>query len=493
MTASPRVHLAFVVAVFGASSALLVGPLGVSWKDTGLAPLVSFFEGRQGSDSWVSMEKAWDYVASTERRGRTLYEKMFFSRTLQHKGFQYPPMALLPVDAAVAIGGASRRRVLEVFTWLWIPATAALVFLLDRRLSSAGTASGRRVERAALAVVATLAFYPVMRAYANGQAQTWVNGLFAAAALSWAAGRQATTGALVAGMCLVKPQAGILAVWALLRHRRRFLAGFAAVALPAVALSITRAGLAAHLEYLQVLGFLSRHGESFFPNQSVNGLLNRLLGNGENLAFFPRGTTLWMDHFPPYHRLVHLGTMLSSGVLLAAALWPPRQRRARGGDVDFMLAELAATMASPIAWEHHYGVLLPMFVVARHALARDPVRARWTSWALGASWILTGTCGWVTRRLAEDGAWNVLQSYVLFGGLLLFALLWKLREGPALAGAGVIESGQATPGDHQRSSTIRTALFAKPVRSHGAAASAEKPSAPYSWTTDSSMARCVTP
>ena len=52
----------------------------------------------------------------------------------------------------------------------------------------------------------------------------------------------------------------------------------------------------------------------------MNGLLHRLLGNGENLTFFPRGTVLWMDHFPPCHRLVHLATMLSSAVLLAIAL-----------------------------------------------------------------------------------------------------------------------------------------------------------------------------
>jgi alpha-1,2-mannosyltransferase len=230
-------------------------------------------------------------------------------------------------------------------------------------------------------------------------------------------------------MCLVKPQAGVLAAWALIRRRPRFLAGFAAVALPALILSIARAGLASHLEYLEVLSFLSRHGESFFPNQSVNGLLHRLLHNGENLTFFPPGTVLWMDHFPPYHRLVHVATMLSSALFLAIALWRPREARARGGDVDFMVAGLAATMASPIAWEHHYGVLLPMFVVARHVRARNPGLGGWTSWALGASWILTGTCWWVTRRLADDGAWNVLQSYVFFGGLLLFVLLWKAREG----------------------------------------------------------------
>ena len=32
-----------------------------------------------------------------------------------------------------------------------------------------------------------------------------------------------------------------------------------------------------HIDYLRVLSYMAERGEAYFPNQSVNGLLNRLM------------------------------------------------------------------------------------------------------------------------------------------------------------------------------------------------------------------------
>ena len=431
MSPATRRLAAFLGAGFCGGTALLLA-LGAPWQETAILPAAWFATGRQASDSWTSLDVGQAYFHGPPRE-RSLYEATFFSRRLEHKGFQYPPTALLVMDGAEALFG-STRRFLEIVTWLWVPATALLVAALDRRLG-ASVDGGSRAEsaaRAALAVFATLTFYPFMRAYANGQVQTWINGLFAAAVLAWVCGRAAVAGALVALMTAFKPQAAVLLLWALVRGQWRFVAGFAAVSVPILLGSIAAYGFAPHVEYLRVLAFLGRRGEAFFPNQSVNGLLNRLLGNGGNLDFYRSDASLWLEHFPPYDARVHVGTMVTSLALLAAALWPPRHREGRGSTADFCMAALAATMASPIAWEHHYGVLLPIFVMLLHALSGSPGALR----ALAAAWLVASHPWWVTRALAGTPA-NVLQSYLLFAGLATLGLLHLARENarrPLVAG-----------------------------------------------------------
>jgi hypothetical protein len=48
---------------------------------------------------------------------------------------------------------------------------------------------------------------------------------------------------------------------------------------------------------------------------------------------------------------------------------------------------------------------------------------------LALAYVLIGTCFWVTRRL-YDSRWNVLESYLFFGALVLLGVLvW--RRAPA--------------------------------------------------------------
>ena len=166
---------------------------------------------------------------------------------------------------------------------------------------------------------------------------------------------------------------------------------------------------------------MSRRGEGYFPNQSLNGLLNRLLRNGNNLE--------WMGaSFAPYHPWVFWPTAISSALLVAAALAPPPAGQ-RGDAVDFSLLALTVTVASPIAWEHHYGILPPIYAATLAAVVVRPALGAAGLPLLAASFALTSNELGFTNRLATTN-WNVLQSYLYVGALLLLLLLHRLRRPP---------------------------------------------------------------
>lgn len=407
--------LAFVLATFAIVNGLQLAA-GVPPGDTDLHPLAWFLTGRQGGDSWRPMLQAYDFAVTPEGRARSLYEKLFFSPAVKHKGFQYPPTSLLAVAAASIFGEERRLGVLDVVTWLFIPVTMAAVFGLLRSGPRTGDFDAQLRLLVALAVVATLAFYPAMRAYRNGQAQTWINALFAVGLAAFARGLDGLAGALLGITCLIKPQYGIIVLWGALRREWRFTAFAVAVGAIGLAASLLLFGIAPHLEYLNVLRFIADRGESFYPNQSVNGLMNRAVGNGLNLQ--------WMEAMPEPHALVRATTFATSALLLAWALWP---RRSKARAADLAMATLAATMASPIAWEHHYGVLLPIFALLVPALEMNPVLGSRTLLVLALAHLLSSHTWRLTDRLAAT-PFNFIQAYILAGAFLVLLLLHRLRR-----------------------------------------------------------------
>ena len=370
-------------------------------------------------DSWGPMTQAFEYL-TRQNRTQALYAKIFFTR---HVKFQYPPTALLPLWAM--------SKTVPAEGWFGLLNVFSLLFLLVSIAVSAGIlgASLRRrgesgVLGALLGLWLALAFYPLVKAYSLGQIQTWVNGLFALAFACWLTRRPAAAGALVGLMCLIKPHYGLLALWGAWRRQWGFVAALLAVGGLGLAASLALFGLSNHQGYLDVVAFLSKRGEGYFPNQSANGLLNRLLHNGNNLE--------WMGaSFAPYHPWVFWGTTLSSVALVLAALGG-RVGRNAGGAVDFSLIALTATMASPIAWEHHYGILPPIYAAAFGWFADTPALGRATLAWLALSCALSGNYWGITNLLAAT-CWNPLQSHLYFGALLLLLALhaWRARAGAA--------------------------------------------------------------
>jgi hypothetical protein len=218
----------------------------------------------------------------------------------------------------------------------------------------------------------------------------------------------------------VKPQYGLFALWGLARREWRFTVAAAAAGAALLALAVLCFGFADHVDYLRVAAHVGRHGEAYWPNQSPNGFLQRLLHNGVS--------AVWDPHvYPPYHAGVYVGTLMSSAALLAAGLfWPPRAGT-RGDALDLAGFGLALTLASPLAWEHHFGVLLPILALALGAALELRGSHRSAIWVLAACALIASQYWDALARLSGT-VWNPLQSLLLFASLTLLALLLSLRR-----------------------------------------------------------------
>jgi hypothetical protein len=378
--------------------------LGVPRAETVAHHVDVLLTGTPGGDSWKPMATASRFAA--EQPGASIYEEVFFRRGMK---FQYPPSALLFTSRL-------ERPALHLLSWLalWITIIVS-VYLFERGLRGSGYGPSGAMDavlRVLIAAALAATFYPLVKAYSLGQIQVWIDALFAVLVASWAR-RPAVSGVCLGLMCLIKPQFALIECWAVVRRQRRFAAVSAAVVLAGLFVSIASYGLQSHLDYLRVLTFISERGETFYANQSFNGLLNRLSFNGPNLE--------WQETaFPPPHRLVQSGTTLAALALIAAAWLGPR-RESQGSVFDLAIISLTATAVSPVAWEHHYGILLPLFAAtAGETLRRKPL-GTYTAAALMLAFVLTGQFFQPLQWFAAT-PFNVLQSYVLFGALLLLTL-----------------------------------------------------------------------
>jgi alpha-1,2-mannosyltransferase len=371
------------------------------------------------ADSWGPMMQALSVLRSPERDA--LYQTLFFSG---HVRFQYPPTSLLSPDLLSVVGLASVRALNAINSVVYLlnaGAVGVLVWLLFRGRgrvighSEGGPSVGGMV---AIATAAAFVFYPVVRADVLGQIQVWIDFLFTCALIAWVLERRLLAGILIGLACTIKPQFALLLVWGLLWRQWGFSLGILAAVVPVGVVSLLRYGLSAHLGYLQVLAFLSRHGESFFANNSVNGILNGYLSSTNSLYWDA-------VRFTPYNPVVYGGTVAASVLVLAAIVFLPLlSRKVRPGIADLGIASICTVIGSPVAWEHHYGILLPLYAVALKYLLDWPAGPQ-RSLRLGclaASWILVANFIPFANLLAGT-PFSVFQAHIFFGALLLLVLL----------------------------------------------------------------------
>lgn len=367
-----------------------------------------------GNDSWKPMARA--QRAFNDKPDESLY-RVFFE---DHIKFQYPPSALFVLDlfpsrwfnGAESLEPGSRMN--QLLSWASRVAFA-LGILLCVLIYTHGDRTMTTRDRLIVLVCGVLLgamFYPIVRAHILGQIQIFIDCLVAAALLAYLTGRRVLAGACIGLCCLIKPQYGLILLWGLLRRDWRFSGGLLVVAVTGLIAALFRYGLANHLDYLKVLSFISQHGEAYWPNQSFNGLLNRLLDNGD-----PRHFDRYS--FPPYHPVVYFGTLLSSLAIMITALWRTHGRAPDA--LDLATALLGATLAAPVAWEHHYGILLAIFAVATPK-ARGPL--------LLASYLMVANALLRPAWLLADPVRELLASHLFFGALLLFAILVTMRARP---------------------------------------------------------------
>lgn len=374
----------------------------------GIKPyLLSFLHGRQWTDSWLPMMHSLDYFRAHPRL--PIYDAPLYDTLIYSLGSLLPLLAL----RKLGLSDASMLRFLMGGSWLAVVGVAVVTLLLARVLLH------RRHVRldwqSTLAVVlACMGFYPLMKGFALGNAQTFLSFGFALLLLLWTTGHERSSGVVAALLAFVKPQYILLLVWMAVRRRRGAALAFLVCSVIVLALSIAVFGWHNNFDYLRVLAGLSRKAQSHYGNQSMFGTLNRAIFNGENLGYQPHVYT-------PYIAWVYRATVLTSLLLVGAVLLFP-WGKLRTSTADLGAMGLASVAASPMAWEHHYGILFALFAWAWFAYGRFQQRR---PWLLGTSAFLCGNALLASNYLAPLRGWNVLQSYLYFSALLLLALLFR--------------------------------------------------------------------
>jgi hypothetical protein len=399
-----------------------------------------FFAFRAYWDSWLPMTKAWEYLR-TPGAG-DVYDHVWLDLQLK---FQYPLTSLFAIQAAhiVLPGETVRWSPLNLASWLGVWGTAVLTALIFRdacreHLNMRVLRGASRADewvRMGIAFGLTLAFYPVVEAFTVGQVQAWINFAFAAMLFLWMKRIPWAAGLMAGLICVLKPQLALLVVWAAIRRQWRFVAVAVAVAAPAFLAALAVYGLQQNLNYVSFLSFLSRHGEADWMNHSVNGMVNRLLDNGDNLR-------VQEPSFSPFSWPAYLSTLISSVALIGLAmLW----RRGESEDapvMDLAIAGLSFTMASPIAWDHHYGILMPIYAALLPAMIRRPVFGPASVAYLGLAFFVSANIFYATRY-AADTPFSLVQSYLLFAAVMVLVALYRVRHALATVQEPVEESVEA--------------------------------------------------
>lgn len=425
MAGSPRT--AAVVAMYGvlAVVALIHLVLALLDQHSGAWILKDLLWGNlpEAGDSWNVMTVALDWIDTHPNADGNLYREVFFNE--QNK-FQYAPTSLVPFDLLRLLGFEITPVLLNSINRLFLIASALgvgfLCWILPERLATAPLNDDARRARLLLALAApgaAMLFFPLIYGYHLGQLQVWINALFVAACITWVSGHRAATGVLIGLVCMLKPQFGLFLVWGFLRREWRFAVALLITGTVGLAISVALYGFGNHLGYLDVLSYLSRHGESYWANQSANGLLQRVFQNGEILDF-------GVDVFPPFHPAIYAGSMLVTVAFLAFVFLLRRGDGSAVSFFDFQLAALAFTVASPIAWEHHYGILVPVFATLAVVWMMASPRSGplWLGIGLCIAFVVAAVPLWALRYM--PGPLHILMSHLYIAALFVLAALWGL-------------------------------------------------------------------
>jgi alpha-1,2-mannosyltransferase len=139
--------------------------------------------------------------------------------------------------------------------------------------------------------------------------------------------------------------------------------------------------------------------------------------NGSNLQWS-------ITDYPLYRPAVYFGTVLSSALLLAVALFLPWSRVRKGSVADLACFSLAVTMSSPVAWEHHYAILLPILIWLWFADYGLRVDGRF-SLVFAVIWIVTADYLSPADLFASLPGLNILQSTLYLAAWAVLVLLMR--------------------------------------------------------------------
>lgn len=388
------------------------------------------FTGDFLTDSWHLMDIAGDWWQANRERS-DLYSQLLIESQLR---FQYAPIMLAPT-VLISRLGLDPTPIFDAATYPFLVVTIVAVYAIARRsLAASGitmTSLGAKLGLAGITVVATLGYFPVVLSAGIGQVQLWINALFALTLWAVLAQRERIAGLLMGIASLLKPQYGLVVVWGILRRRWRFTIWAAVVAVLGTLAGAIAFGWGNSVDYVRALSFLSQRGEGFILNQSVNGLLNRIAFVGsDEPAVLPNG----YPYIPPFTWWIYAATVLTTAAIVALILI--RRRRSPATDdaaLDLSVMMLGLTIASPIAWTHHFGILLPIFALIWPRLwyAKRYAAARWMRITVAVAFVVSGN--FFTVLDVFSGTYlSVLQSTTFAAVVAVFVvLLWMDRRSPS--------------------------------------------------------------
>lgn len=358
-----------------------------------------------------------------------LYEHLFLG---EHVRFQYPTSSLLPLVLLNKIGLSGLRTLNAINSLIFGVNAAGIAFFgwllfSQVQLQPSTVKSDHSIQPLVFAVIAAISaflFWPLLVAANFGQIQLWIDLCFTGVVICWVLDRRFLSGLLIGIACAIKPQMSLLVIWALLWREWALVVGFALSFVPVTVVSIVVFGFHNYFAYVDVVHFLTQHGERYYANSSINGILN--------WYFFPGTGIRWeVDTFTKYVPAVYIGTLLASLLSVAVILVLPLINRGRRADIsDLSVAAICTVVGSPVAWEHHYGILLPLYIVVLRQVMGMAAGLRRTlaiisiilSWVLVANFIpfasfLVGT------------PFVFVQAYRFFGALvLLFCFLFDSQS-----------------------------------------------------------------
>ena len=380
-----------------------------------------------GDDSWRPMKLAYDHWK--ESQGQSLiYSELLLTSKVK---FQYPPTALL-LTRFMENNQVNLLAFSTGTTFLFL--LIMLASVIATTLYSYGKTEADQLsigEKVGLGVLITLlffTFYPTVKAGTLGQIQVWLNGLFALAILCYFTGYETISGILLGLMASIKPQYALFILWGLFRGNKRLVIAMVVTGATGLILGMRVFGLGMYVDYLRGLSFLAQHGESYYSNQSFNGLAGRIFSVKYPEIF---NNTKWRGYyFPPYNTWIFAFTQITSIAILLIGLIKTKSSLPEARSADFLLMGLAATLASPIAWEHHYGILFPIFVCLGLSLWYGEAVSKnlWTKIAFVVCYLLAANVIPFTKFVA-DSYLNVLQSYLFFAASGVFILLIMVKHG----------------------------------------------------------------
>jgi len=379
-----------------------------------------------GDDSWRPMKLAYGHWIESQGQS-LLYTDLLLPVKLK---FLYPPTALL-ITQFIETNNinllAFSTTTTIIFLFLMAAGIIATVLHSYKHYQAPLLSPTDQVAIGVLLTLLLFTFYPVVKAATLGQMQVWLNAFFAVAILCYITGWDILAGIMLGLMASIKPHYALFILWGLLRGNKKLVMAITITGLVGVLLGMREFGFAMYIDYLRGLSFVTQHGESVYTNQSFNALAGRIFSVRYPEAF---NNLKWNGYrYPPYNVWIFSFTQITTLAILIITLIKPKAQSNEAKLADFLLMGLGATLASPIAWEHHYGILFPAFVCTWLILwfGDTPLKSGWIKIAFVLFYLVAANVFPFTKFVA-DSYFNLLQSYLLMSATGLFLVLVMIKH-----------------------------------------------------------------